>query len=320
MMKGHRIRKVLAIAAAVIVVAVVGTEVVLRVVYGMCDALLYREDARYEYIAQPSQRHHRWGAKVMTNSFSQRSEEPDSGRTIVLGLGDSVLFGGTWMDHDSLATTIFSEATGVQMLNISAGSWGPDNCAAYLQAHGTFGAQAMILVCSSHDTFDTMTHQPVVDIYPNYPSRQYSCAIHEAWRRYLHPYINRRLRGIKHRVDPDEQVAGRARKTADEAVLIQPKTPTPNPGFAQLKHIADSLDIPLAIYLHAERGELAAGRYNRYGRMLIDHALGLGIPVMGGIESGEQPSMYHDGIHLNESGQRHLALCLERMYNDLTAR
>lgn len=37
------------------------------------------------------------------------------------------------------------------MLNISAGSWGPDNCAAYLKHYGLFGAKAMSLLVSSHD-------------------------------------------------------------------------------------------------------------------------------------------------------------------------
>ena len=129
-------------------VFVVG-ELVLRFAFGFCDALLYRESDKYEYIAQPNQDRHRFGAHIHYNSYSQRNGEPDSTKVRVLGLGDSVIFGGTWMDQDSLASTLFSETTGTQMLNISAGSWGPDNCAAYLKENGTFGASAMILVCSS---------------------------------------------------------------------------------------------------------------------------------------------------------------------------
>lgn len=55
-----------------------------------------------------------------------RSEEVDTTKRHVLGLGDSVIYGVVQTDQDSLATSIFSRETGVQMLNISAGSWGPD--------------------------------------------------------------------------------------------------------------------------------------------------------------------------------------------------
>jgi hypothetical protein len=102
-------------------------ELSLRIGFGFCNALLYQSSDQYEYIAQPNQERQRFGVRLMTNSYSQRSEVPDSTRTIVLGLGDSVIFGGGWMDHDSLATTLFSTETGMQMLNISCGSWGPDS-------------------------------------------------------------------------------------------------------------------------------------------------------------------------------------------------
>lgn len=101
----------------------------------------------------------------------------DSTKTIVLGLGDSVLYGGVQTDQDSLAISIFSSLTGYQMLNISAGSWEPDNCAAYLKHFGTFNAKAIFLVVSSHDAHDNITHQPVVGIHPSYPNKQYTCAI-----------------------------------------------------------------------------------------------------------------------------------------------
>ena len=186
-------------------VFVVG-ELVLRFAFGFCDALLYRESDKYEYIAQPNQDRHRFGAHIYYNSYSQRNDEPDSTKVRVLGLGDSVIFGGTWMDQNSLASTLFSEATGTQMLNISAGSWGPDNCAAYLKENGTFDASAMILVCSSHDAFDVMTHVPVVGVVPTYPDLQYKLAWTELIDRYLVPRIRMMFGKTEVKLDPDEQV------------------------------------------------------------------------------------------------------------------
>lgn len=167
-------RKVYIIVSLCLIVFV---ELILRYAFGFCDAVLYQPSPAYEYIAQPNQHRYRFFSHIDYNSYSQRSDEPDSTKTIVLGLGDSVIFGGTMLDQDSIATTLFSKETGMQMLNISSGSWGPDNCAAYLKEKGTFGAKAMVLVCSSHDAFDVMSHIPVVGIYPNYPDKQYKLAI-----------------------------------------------------------------------------------------------------------------------------------------------
>ena len=125
-------KKRIYIAISICFIFIALSELILRYVFGFCDAVLYQSSPAYEYIAQPNQHRYRFFSHIDCNSYSQRSEEPDSTKTIVLGLGDSVIFGGTMLDQDSVATTLFSKETGMQMLNISSGSWGPDNCAAYL--------------------------------------------------------------------------------------------------------------------------------------------------------------------------------------------
>ena len=291
----------------VLIVVVVGIELVLRIGLGFCDALLYQPSDKYEYIAQPNQNRLRFGVRLMTNSYSQRSEEPDSTKTIVLGLGDSVLFGGSWMDQDSLATTLFSKETGMQMLNISCGSWGPDNCVAYLKEKGTFGAKAMLLLCSSHDAFDSMSFAPVVGVLPNYPMKQYSFAIWEAIDRYLIPYFNSMTHTRKY-ADPDAVVE----KLAANRQVVQ-KSKHFVKGFDALKHIADSLGIPMYVYLHAEEGELEQRRYNDMGQQILLWADTANVRLIDGIKEGERLDMYHDAIHLNNKGQRHLADVLQRV-------
>lgn len=282
------------------------TELIFRFCFGFCDALLYQSSNQYEYIAQPNQDRHRFGVRLMTNSYSQRSEEPDSTKTIVLGLGDSVLFGCAWMDHDSLATTLFSNETGMQMLNISCGSWGPDNCIAYLRRHGTFGAKAMVLVCSSHDAYDGMSFVPVAGVWANYPDKQYISAIWEAIDRYLIPYYKVKTQ-TKQYADPDVEVEKRA---ADRQVIQ--KSPYFVKGFDYLKQISDSLQIPFYIYLHAEQGELKQDHYNDMGQQILLWADSTKVPLINGIKEGESTDMYHDAIHLNERGQRHLADVLKK--------
>lgn len=285
-----------------VIVLIVILEIYLRFKWGFCDALLYNHSDKYEYIAQPNQNRHRFGAHIHYNSYSQRSTEPDSTRKIILGLGDSVLFGGTWMDQDSLASTIFSKETGMQMLNISAGSWGPDNCAAYLKEKGTFNAKAMILVCSSHDAYDVMSHIPVVGVYPNYPNKQYNSAIIELIDRYLFPRIKYYTLRTKMKFDPDETIVSKIVNSS-----VKKKSTLFNPGFAQLKDIADSLHIPFIIYLHAETNEIAKGQYNEMGQEILKWADTNSVPLINGSQNGETTDMYKDVIHFNEKGQRHLA-------------
>lgn len=302
----RKVTKILIVCFFLLLIA----ELLLRHCLGFCDALLYRHSEGYEYIAQANQDRRRFGSRIHYNSFSQRSEEPDTTRVMVLGLGDSVLFGGTWTDQDSLATTLFTEETGMQMLNIACGSWGPDNCAAYLKEKGAFGAKAMVLVCSSHDAYDVMTHKKVVGEYPNYPDEQYMLALAELLDRYVMPRAGALCKGVQRAVDPDGQVVTEAAKNG-----VVRKGMVFNQGFAQLKEMADSLRIPFAIYLHAERGELERGEYNAMGKCIIAWAKENGVTLMQGLRHGENETMYRDVIHLNEKGQRHLADCLKMLYD-----
>ena len=287
-------------------------ELVLRYVFGFCDALLYRQSDKYEYIAQPNQDRHRFGAYIHYNSFSQRNGEPNSTKLRVLGLGDSVLFGGTWMDQDSLASTLFSDETGTQMLNISSGSWGPDNCAAYLKEKGTFGASAMILVCSSHDAYDVMTYVPVVGVVPTYPDRQYKLAWAELIDRYLVPRIRMMFGKTEVKLDPDEQVV----KYSEFKNTVRQKSSSFNNGFVQLLDISQKKNIPMAIYLHAERDEIKAGLYNEMGQKIIEWAAEHDVCLIEGLRAGETENMYHDKIHFNEAGQRFLATQMVRLYKE----
>ena len=285
-------------------------EIILRYVFGFCDAVLYQPSPAYEYIAQPNQHRYRFFSHIDYNSYSQRSEEPDSTKTIVLGLGDSVIFGGTMLDQDSIATTLFSKETGMQMLNISSGSWGPDNCAAYLKEKGTFGAKAMVLVCSSHDAFDVMSHIPVVGIYPNYPDKQYKLAIWEVVDRYLLPRIKVYFRG-KQLLDPDAQVVEKVK--SDEGVAN--KALNFDPGFDQLLQISEEKHIPFFIYLHPEVGEVMSRKYKEGGLMIMEWAKTHHIKLIDGLNEGVTVDMYRDVIHLNEKGQRNLANSLKKMIN-----
>lgn len=266
----------------------------MRKIWGFCDSPLCVASDKFEYICAPNQRCHRFGHTIYYNSYSQRSAKPDSSRTIVLGLGDSVINGGVMTDNDSLATTLASDSV-VQILNISAGSWGPDNCAAYLDQFGTFGARMMLLVVGSGDAYDNMDFQPVVGVHKSFPDHQYRSAIWELIDRYLIPHIKK-----PKTLDPDQ--------LALQGVGIRKKGKTFNPGFAQLKHIADSCRIPMVIYLHPDQAEFKSGRYNEQGDEIMAWARANGVRVTQGLHMpGFGLDCYRNGIHINAKGQKILA-------------
>ena len=157
-------------------------ELFLRSYFGFCDTVLMQQSSKYEYIAKPNQERFRFRSEINYNSLSMRSDEINSDAVIILGFGDSVLNGGVLTSNEDLATTQLSKSLTkkmnkpVQFLNISAGSWGPDNCFAYLLEKGNFNAKGIYLFVSSHDAYDTMNFEKIIDKSVSFPSKQYKIA------------------------------------------------------------------------------------------------------------------------------------------------
>ena len=51
------------------------------------------------------------------------------------------------------------------------------------------------------------------------------------------------------------------------------------------------------------------------GQQILLWADSAQVTLINGIKEGERPEMYHDVIHFNERGQRHLADVLEKYVN-----
>ncbi len=275
-------------------------EIILRMYFGFCDTVLVREDSEFEYIAQPNQKRFRFRNHAIYNSFSMRSEEVDTSSIKILGFGDSIINGGVLTDQDSLATTILSDTlskiygTKIQFLNISAGSWGPDNCYAYLKKYGDFGAKSIFLFFSSHDAYDNMNFEKIVDNHPSFKSKQYSIALYELVNRYLVNKIKSKLK--KKRTQSDNLGIN---KKKDNTLF--------NTGFSSFLDYSKSKNIPVTIYLHADTKELKLESYNEQGQEIIKFANDNNIPIILDLENGLKLSDFRDYIHLNSNGQRKLA-------------
>lgn len=286
-----------------------GVEGYLRLSWGFCDAVLIQADPALEYMAQPNQDRYRFKQHIVYNEYSQRNEAVDSSKVIILGLGDSVINGGTLTDQDSLATTLLTNTLSVdgkcvQVLNISAGSWGPDNCMAYLNQYGTFGAAAAFLVCSSHDVYDTMDFMPVVDTDVSFPSKQYRFALYELVDRYLYPRISSFGDGLfaRQEVNPEEI-------SHTEKECIHKNGKEFNPGFLAMTEYFRIRKLPFFILLHAEVSEQEQQKYNKEGTLILSFCQENQIPVVADL--GRLSVLdYRDNIHVNESGQRKLYMLL----------
>lgn len=283
-----------------IILIILGIEVFLRVYYGFCDTVLIKEDPDFEYIAQPNQHRFRFRNHIIYNSLSMRSENLDSNSIKILGFGDSVLNGGVLTDQNSLATKILSDSLSkfycnkIQFLNISAGSWGPDNCYAYLKKFGDFGAKLIFLFVSSHDAYDNMNFEKIVDKNKGFPSKQYPLALYELIDRYLFPIIKNKFK--------DNQAE------TDELGINKKKVNyTFNSGFESFFNYSKNKGIPLIIYLHADKNELKSGSYNRQGQEIIRFASENSIPIILDLQNGLEISDFRDDIHLNNKGQKKLA-------------
>ncbi len=175
------------------------------------------------------------------------------------------------------------------MLNISAGSWGPDNIHAYLEEKGTFGAKVAIWVISSHDLYDNMRGGNIVGFDRNYPAQNPPFATYEVIDRYLLKNGN-----------PNSSLQINAAKKI-------------NPGINNLIDLFTANNIVPIIYLHPTLEELKDARFNKNGTKLMEIFVGNNLTVMNGMDHSKS-EYYRDGIHLNVAGQKNLA---EVLYKEL---
>jgi hypothetical protein len=322
----------------ILIVLLAGTaEIVLRVKYGFCNSPLYISDPDFEYIYAPNQDVKRFGYTLRTNHFSMRNEEVlPTDSLVILLIGDSVVNGGSLTDQDSIASTIMEKRflhdfkTRVRVLNISAGSWGPDNIAAYLKKYGTFKAKLICLVTSSHDAHDIMSHQSPVGIDPGMPDKQYKVALYELWDRYgwmffyfYHTFYDSLFSSPKTDQNPQKETTDPANtESAKQEELnnagIRKPGLTFNPGYEQLHELARQQSIPFFIYLHPEISEIESGRFNDQGEEIIDFAKKKNIRLINELGFCVSTKLYRnmDVVHYNSQGQIFMANNLYPLFQE----
>ncbi len=316
-----RWRTLCAALVATLALALVGGEVAARHL-GLGDPPLSVADPQIEYLFRPGV-YHRFGRTIRYNSFSMRSPElaprkVDPRELRIMIFGDSVVNGGSPTDDSELATTLLAQrlhrrmARPVFVGNISAGSWGPPNHAAYLRRYGYFDADAVVLVYSGHDGADAPTFEPIVGVLPEYPDTKPALAIIEGITRYS--FLSR-------------LIASKPPPTA--ALPIELKREQCHDAILQIVEGARMRRIPIGIALYKARYELEKGPDANAG-VILRTAEEAQVPFLD-LEAAQRRAMGResifregDEIHPNAAGQRVLSAELEefllQMLSDFESR
>jgi hypothetical protein len=292
----------------------IAAELMARFALGLGDPPLFQKDDAIEYVMKPGT-YHRFGHAIHINRWSQRSpdieaKKSDPNELRVLVIGDSVVNGGALLDDAQIATRLLEDALRTQLarpvrvLNIAAGSWGPQNQLAYLQKFGTFDAAAAVVVWNSHDAWDV----PRFDgLRADQPQRRPSLAVGELLTRYALPRLRRSAPPAPAPTDND----------FDQAMQ----------SAIDLIAFTRSHNLPIAIVLHETRSELE-------GKSHADHSLGRGRQLLKDMVTTtgiplsftrtqfapaltQSDAVFQDDIHPTASGQKLLAECLEQAVRPL---
>lgn len=293
------------------------------------EAVLYVSDARAGYVPAPNQRHDRYGGRVDVNNLGMRAPdfpvEKPAGAFRVLMLGDSTLWGGSYIDQDQLYARILerklNEASGgakIEILNMGVNGWGPFHERGYIQANGTFGAD-LVLVCLPHDDLerDRYTLMSLPYFSASKPPRLAleEVAMHTMWRyRRDRVSLGKEWRAAQRELGyPEYEALALLLRDGEGAV---PPSPGPKPrtkiGGAEV--FFEILPSMLAgIYAKPDEYEIEV--VDRLRKMLTAHGIAWHYPIGFFAGKGRDEDLYHDEVHLNFQGH---ALYADYLFERIT--
>jgi hypothetical protein len=148
---GHPLRTALILAASFVLLA----EGIARM-FGFGHPVLYVADPDVGYYPEPDVHVVRYGGLVATNRFGMRSPDvtpsKPPGVFRILMLGDSTLWGGSYIDQEDLYSSqllarMNSEGLPgkVEVLAMSANGWGPFHERGFVKKFGVFGADLALI-------------------------------------------------------------------------------------------------------------------------------------------------------------------------------
>lgn len=298
-------KKILLFLMILCVLCLAGLELVARLWLGLGDPPLSIPDTEIDYIFAPNQDCNRFGNRIVYNNVSMRSEHdidaaPKSGQRRVLLVGDSVVNGGVLTDQADLASSLLDAELRLKGLgdawNVSAGSWGPMNYAAYFRKYGTFGTTDLVLEVNCHDLWEDDPRQSAgcsVGKDVSSPDRKPLLACWEGFTRYLVPRV-RRWFGVA-RINVKVDRTRNPEEIRNESARLN------------LEACAYLYSLPIerkVLVIHRTQKEWATPGIPPGEVAFREQAEAMGIRIL--LLCVDPETDYRDNIHLNVSGQRKL--------------
>jgi hypothetical protein len=281
----------LGIAIVAVLVAGLLAEIGLRVV-GLGHPVLYDNRLAYGFRPLPDQTLRRLGnATVRINSLGLRGPDVAPARpadtTRLLFLGDSVTYGGSYVDEDELLSSVAAAQVRhagfarVETLNAGVNAWGPANVLGLIEASGGFDSNVWVVIAVDDDF------------------RREKTRIGEV------PYFN-----VAPRTALEEILVLGAYKLLTAYKLPKPaedESRLAETNLERYRRIADAGRERGAFVLfvwHPDGNALRGGR-QRNRAALLDMAQQLHVPSLDlATAYGTGDALYVDGLHLSVEGHR----------------
>jgi hypothetical protein len=320
---GHPVRT----ALIVVVLLFALSEGILRT-QGFGTPVLYVADPDIGYYPEPGVHLQRYGGLVATNSFGMRSPEVDRdkppGVFRILMLGDSTLYGGSYVDQEDLYASQLRERLNhrgevgkVEVLAMGTNGWGPFHERAYVASprFGTFGADLVLIQMPIDDInrplyglmsvpFFAVQQPPHLGLEEvmNHEIWQYRTdhsGLDEAWEQ----------RQSKHGIEEYGHLVDDLQKAGCEVMLFV--LPSRSPGLGGPEEPRETKwrgQLSAAVKKRGVTAYFAAGFF--VGRGETGHSCAE-LPVLG--RTCLHPDeIYHDNVHLMPKGHRIYAEFLEQ--------
>lgn len=125
-------------------------------VWGFGSPILYVADPQAGYYPAPHQSADRYRGRIYINAYGMRSPDYPARKPVgvfrVFMIGDSTLYGGSYVDQSELYSNLVARALAsaasarpVQVMAIGVNAWGPFNELGYVDKFGTFDADLVLI-------------------------------------------------------------------------------------------------------------------------------------------------------------------------------
>lgn len=302
MFSHHKTLILLALTGVVLLVVLGLAELLLRSMYGLGNPVLYRANPLYGYRPQPHQEVTRFsGARIQINNLGLRaSRKWDSSRDgRVLFLGDSVTYGGSYIDNDELFSELaVQNLKGVESGNGGVNGWGVENVHGLLVRSEFLPARTYVTLFIPHDFYRGVTSQQAVP----YWSRNPSSALEELLQWGFFKFGQRRYRNWASAAEPElmEKMAGiSVGRLAEIDAFLRAR------GLNHVSYISPTIQQVLGV----------ADRDPFISKQLAAHSLEPIYLIRRlqklGLAESEVHALYKDNVHLTVEGHRTWASLIE---------